>query len=203
MEQISKLNHTELQSRAGIRVRNGELIDDPAERQLLYEWAESDLELALSQQPYDPTPLEGLSHLYISWGDRTQSIEERTKKYHQALDQINRAISLSPGLGYLHHRKGDLLVRMGHFEEAVNILQVAISLDPDYLPGYQSLGDLVYLLAEIEREKKQFEKALEYYRKALKVFSTATDIRPDFEKGIRAREEILDRIKDLKSDGDS
>ena len=84
---------------------------------------------------------------------------------------------------------------MGRFEEAVNAFRAAISLDPDYLPGYQSLGDLKYLLAEIETEKSQFERALDYYQEALEVFSTATEIRPDFEQGIRAKQEILDRLR--------
>lgn len=79
----------------------------------------------------------------------------------EALSVCNEAISndrLAPGLYYL---RASILQEQDKSNEAIMSLKKAIYLDPDYIMGHFSLGNIFYRLGIIKSAKKYFTNALE------------------------------------------
>jgi tetratricopeptide (TPR) repeat protein len=58
--------------------------------------------------------------------------------------------------------RGNVLVRLGRFTEAVADLEAAVSIEPDFAEAYNDLGDTL-------SQASQLEAAAESFRKALKI----------------------------------
>ena len=81
-----------------------------------------------------------------------------TKDYEKALEEIEYAIRLAPELPETHDTMGDLQVKMGNYDEAIDNYLRAIEKDSTFSDGYLHLA-LVY-------EKQSEKDHIEYYIKA-------------------------------------
>ncbi len=57
---------------------------------------------------------------------------------HQALEAIDRALAATPTIAEYHLHRGDLLYRLGRFDEAAAAFDRALALDPDNLAARRS-----------------------------------------------------------------
>ncbi|MCH9695512.1 MAG: winged helix-turn-helix domain-containing protein [Gammaproteobacteria bacterium] len=72
---------------------------------------------------------------------------------------INKALTISPNLGEAHASRGLMLLHNSRYDEAAEVLRLAASLDPSYVPAHLWLGRALDLQAE-------FSLALAAYRRA-------------------------------------
>lgn len=108
---------------------------------------------------------EGLKHhpshgaLLVNLG----AVYERRGDVGRAESLYRQARGAAPTLPQAHKNLGDLLYRRGHYEEAREVYQRAIELDP-------KLGDDAYLkLGNIWYKELMREKAVELWRRALEL----------------------------------
>src|SRR5439155_14260031 len=78
-----------------------------------------------------------------------------------AESEFNRAIQLDPNSATAHQWYGDLLTRLGHFEEAKRELKKASELDPLSLRINASVGQQLYFARQYDAAIQQLKKTLE------------------------------------------
>jgi tetratricopeptide (TPR) repeat protein len=75
--------------------------------------------------------------------------------------EVEKALELAPGLSETHRRNCVLLRLRKRLAEALGECQVALDLDPNNAAAANSLGNVF-------RARQNFQKAAEYYRRAVK-----------------------------------
>jgi tetratricopeptide (TPR) repeat protein len=108
----------------------------------------------------EPDHADALNYLGYSYADRGIRLEE-------ALQLIQKAMSLKPNMGYITDSLGWLYFKLGQYEKAAVELEKANQLTPDDPTITEHLADSYFKLHRIE-------KAIELYEKALKL-----DPKPD------------------------
>jgi tetratricopeptide (TPR) repeat protein len=89
--------------------------------------------------------------------EREQS-EAASRMYQQALDDIDRAIKLTPQDADLWVEKGSLSLRVSHKEEAITALRQAIALDETHASAHRILG---YALAQDKKTQSEAKTHLQ------------------------------------------
>lgn len=87
--------------------------------------------------------------------------EVNGRLFQQALNDIDRAITLNPQSDLYYSEKASLQVRLGLYEEALETAQECIRVAPDHSDGYLFLGLAQCLKGQKEEGKKNLQKALE------------------------------------------
>jgi chemotaxis protein methyltransferase CheR len=114
----------------------------------------------------------------------------------EALSMCNETIAsykLAPGLYLL---RASILQELNKSHEAIKSLKQAIYIDPDYIMGHFTLGNLFFRLGNIKNAKRYFNNALE-----LLSFCSSDDI-PEESEGLSAkyiREIILTNLQTQES----
>ncbi len=103
----------------------------------------------------DPNNADALNYLGYSYADRGIRLEE-------ALNLIQKAMTLKPNMGYITDSLGWVYFKLGDYEKARVELEKANQLTPDDPIITEHLADSYYQLRRIE-------KAIELYQKALKL----------------------------------
>jgi chemotaxis protein methyltransferase CheR len=119
------------------------------------------------QNSADQQPGENRSEAAIN--DKTLSIrllanKGRLAEALSACDEAIKSYKLAPGLYFL---RASVLQEMNKSHEAIKSLKQAIYLDPDYIMGHFTLGNLFIRQGNIKNAKRFFNNALEL----LKTFS--------------------------------
>jgi tetratricopeptide (TPR) repeat protein len=81
--------------------------------------------------------------------------------YQQALNDINRAIEIDEKEMFYRAEKASLLIRVGHFEEAIETARELIKLEPNQSDGYLFLGLALCLDNKKAEGLQQLQKALD------------------------------------------
>ena len=108
----------------------------------------------------EPDHADALNYLGYSYVDRGIRLQE-------ALQLIQKAMSLKPNMGYITDSLGWLYFKLGQYDKAAVELEKANQLTPDDPTITEHLADSYFKLHRIE-------KAIELYEKALKL-----DPKPD------------------------
>ena len=80
-----------------------------------------------------------------------EQAEIKGRMFQQAIDDIDRAIRMSPKESLYHAERGSIFYRVGELDEAIKSCQKAIELAPNYMDAYRILG--ICQLAKKERSK--------------------------------------------------
>ncbi len=86
-------------------------------------------------------------------------------KYADALEKYDQAIKLAPGNPNAYYEKGYTLMASGKGKEAIPVIEKLLQMAPNAAGAYDMLGS-------IYDDDKQFDKAIEYYKKGISVDST-------------------------------
>lgn len=121
----------------------------------------------------NPNHADALNYLGYSYADRGVRLEE-------ALQLIQKAMTIKPDMGYITDSLGWVYFKLGDYRKAVTELEKANQLTPDDPIVTEHLADSYSKLNRIE-------KAIEFYEKAQKL-----DPKPD------QAERLKNKIKELK-----
>lgn len=106
--------------------------------------------------------LVGFNNLNDNFYYRREQVSVNGKMYQQAIDDINRAISLKPEEYLYNVEKSALMLRLGMFDEAINSAVKAIRLNGSGVDAYRIIG-IAY------GETKQKELCFENLEKAIQL----------------------------------
>jgi Flp pilus assembly protein TadD len=81
--------------------------------------------------------------------------------YQQALEDIDRAIRLSPREALFHLQRAVLLYSVGETTEAISSAQKSVELAPDFAEAYRILGICQMENKDTEVGKNNLKKAAE------------------------------------------
>jgi tetratricopeptide (TPR) repeat protein len=95
---------------------------------------EADLRLVLDTYPDNPMALNALGY----------TLADRTERYAEALDYIQKAIAISPNDPYFLDSLGWVYYRMGRLDDAIRYLTQAATLKPD-AEFYAHLGEVLWV----------------------------------------------------------
>lgn len=96
-------------------------------------------------------------------------------RYDDALNTINKKIELSPDIGSLWRKKGNILDIQGKYAQAIEAYNASIEINEnDSLVWYEKANDLYNL--------SRYEEALESYDKAVEIGRMRIDILADSEE---------------------
>ncbi|HEY5289035.1 MAG TPA: tetratricopeptide repeat protein [Caulobacteraceae bacterium] len=112
--------------------------------------AESDLTLALKQQPDEP---ELLNFLGYSWIDRGE-------KLHEALAMVQKAVNTNPQSGAMIDSLGWAYYRLGDYTTAVEKLEQAVSLEAGDADVNNHLGDAYWRVGRRIEARFQWSRVL-------------------------------------------
>lgn len=85
-----------------------------------------------------------------------------TNRRDEAVAELKRAIESDPKFAPVYNLLGQILITAGDFPQAIQARQTYARLLPDEAEPYQAL-------AHTYQQKQQFDKAVEYYTRALKI----------------------------------
>ena len=97
-----------------------------------------------------------------------EQAEIQCKMYQQAINDINKAVEMSPENVEMWIEKGSVHLRVGQFNEAVEALKKAISLDPKAAAAYRMLG-------YCQVQQKNNKEACTNFAKAKELGDTVVD----------------------------
>lgn len=121
-----------------------------AEKMLRIDLMEQDLRRILVREPDHVQALNALGY----------TLADETDRYQEAYALIKRALELSPDDFYILDSMGWVLYRLGRHDEAIALLQKAMSLrqDPEIAAH---LGEVLWVKGDREAAKKVWETALQ------------------------------------------
>ncbi len=152
------------QYEAGMDVLSAALEAFPVDFDLLYSRAllaetvdrldvlESDLRLILE---HEPSHLDALNALGYTLADRTD-------RYGEAYDYIQRALALSPNNNAILDSMGWVLYRLGNYDEAIEYLQRSLALKQDHEVAAH-LGEVLWVSGDRDGAMAVWERALEMF----------------------------------------
>ncbi len=92
--------------------------------------------------------------------DRSQ-LEVKARMYQQALDDLNKAIQLSPRTVLYYVEKSGLLLRVNEIEECITAADQAIAIAPDNADAYRIKGYAQIQKGDTEAGKVNLQKAID------------------------------------------
>jgi tetratricopeptide (TPR) repeat protein len=127
-------------------------------------------------------------------------VSHQSKHPALAIQFIEQAIEISPGVAIFHSNLMEMLRQAGDLQKAVEHGQIAIAIDPSMATAYSNLGVALYDLADYERSSENHLKAISINPKllqslnnlgsiaranqnkanAIKYYQQALDIEPNF-----------------------
>ena len=111
---------------------------------------ERDLRDVLSREPNNADALNALGY----------TLADRTDRYDEALELIERAYELKPNDHYIVDSMGWIMYRLGRYDEALEHLRRAMELNPD--PEIAAhLGEVLWVMGDREEAKRVWNAALE------------------------------------------
>jgi tetratricopeptide (TPR) repeat protein len=120
-----------------------------------YEDAIAALGKATSIKAGDRTSTEFLARCYQKRGETSL----KNKQYKQAVEDLNKALGFNSTDGSIHYNLGLAYLLMNNYDAAESALMKAAELLPNNADTFQQLG-------YIYEKKKQYNKALDAYKKA-------------------------------------
>lgn len=85
----------------------------------------------------------------------------KAKQYQRALDDMAKAIELNPEDLTYRAELAVVNLRVGRYEEALNVLKVALEKDPQYAEGYRLMGIAQLQMKKDKEACASFAKAKE------------------------------------------
>ncbi len=110
--------------------------------------ARADYEKAHEVEPKSPLPYEYLSGLDLKEG-----------KNAEALERMNKAVEIAPGMSEVHLNRGAVLLKSGRVDEAIKDYADAIHLDPRSADAYQARATAYDRNGEADKAKADREMA--------------------------------------------
>lgn len=98
----------------------------------------------------DPACVDALNLLGILYAQQ--------KSYPQAAEMLTRAIQLEP-TAITHNHLATCLLHLDRIDEAVNHLEQAITLSPNYAEAYNGLGNVYQRINQLSEAKNYYKKA--------------------------------------------
>lgn len=133
---------------------------DPVEIKSLNDQNISELEKAIELDPENPEIWNQLGNAY-TWVSSSGSLED-------GLEAFKKAEELEPNNAIYLRNVGDMLVRLGEYDEAVMKLQQTIRLSNDYGYAHLSLAN-AYAKLDIK------DSAKDHYQTAIEIFEDIND----------------------------
>ena len=96
----------------------------------------------------------------VFYYERSQ-IEVNARMFQQALDDINKAIEMSPQVPLYHVEKAAIAIRVNLLDDCIQACQNAISLNPNIIDAYRILGYAQLQKGEKEHAKTNLQKAVD------------------------------------------
>jgi tetratricopeptide (TPR) repeat protein len=84
----------------------------------------------------------------------------RLSNPHEAIDDFNAALKLSPEESMIYNNRGNVLIELRHYEEAVKDFTQAIALAPGYGQAYNNRGNARFLLGDSAGAIADYTKAV-------------------------------------------
>ncbi|MCQ2257078.1 MAG: hypothetical protein MJZ41_03680 [Bacteroidaceae bacterium] len=88
-------------------------------------------------------------------------IEINARMFQQALDDIDKAIEISPRVPLFHFEKASLFLRVGNYDECIESCNNTIMLNPDIIDAYRLLGYAQLQKGDKEAGRKNLQKAID------------------------------------------
>lgn len=120
----------------------------------LQDWpkSEADFRKSLELRPGQPQVLNYLGY----------SLVERREKLDEALEMIERAVSVRPDSGYIVDSLGWVYYRLGRFEDAVQPMELAVELMATDPIVNDHLGDVYWKVGREYEARFQWRRALSF-----------------------------------------
>ncbi len=148
-------------------------LQDINEKSALVQRAEVDLKSAQKINPLNTDHTANLARLYSWWAGQTTDAVERKTRGEKSSEYYARALVLSPNHSTLWGEWAILFMDLlDQPEAALERLQHAVQLDPEYNFTQGLLGDYYITLASRAQEKSDktvaFQQAIDYYDAAVR-----------------------------------
>ena len=118
------------------------------------------------------------------------------KQYDQALSKLDGILEKKPDLGAAHYLRGQTLLRMERYEEAVEEYRTTMELDKEQPGVPANLAMALLQQAEQQAESGNEEGTADLYREAVGMFDVAVEETPDNMAILTSRAAALDRLGD-------
>lgn len=119
----------------------------------LNRWPEAEQDL-LSYIQQNPNDANALNYLGYTWTERNEHLDK-------AVHLLEKALSLSPGDGFITDSMGWVLFRLNRLDESLLRMREAVRLEPKDPTIHEHLGDVLHAMGKTAEAMEIWKKALE------------------------------------------
>ncbi len=134
----------------------------------------------LREDPQLGEALHGVAVIYAQLGKKSQ-----------AVDFIEKALTIDPRNATYHNSKGNILAHSDQLRKAIVSYDYAIKIDPHYAVAYNNLGNGFY-------RQGFYEKAITAYRKAIHLSPDFADAHFNLARLLAQQEDYVHAIQELE-----
>jgi hypothetical protein len=178
-------------TRGGVILKTAVATDEGARREELFDRAELSLERARALALLDPDHPANLARSHASRASLETDQNRRLELMQRAADEYEAALRLRPTSVVFLNEYGRLLLNMGRYDQALEQLERAVGLDPEYAEPYVALAALWERSAAVSSSRGESERSLEYLERAAAMYERALECSPDHESARQG----LDRVR--------
>ncbi|RMF20509.1 MAG: tetratricopeptide repeat protein [Cyanobacteria bacterium J083] len=120
----------------------------------------------------------------------------------EAIAIYNKLIALKPNDYRFWYNKGEVQLKEGLIQEALESFKQATVFKPDYHFAWNGWGNALVALGKAnlnQPDKAQREKAKQYWREAIEIYTRAIEIKPDYEYAWLGRGNAKRLLKEYSS----
>jgi tetratricopeptide (TPR) repeat protein len=111
--------------------------------------------------PYNPDNTGNMGRYYLTWAQLTSADEpQRSVRFQKALDFFEKATKLAPQNVVYYNLLAQTYYILGQYDQAVNILQTSVALDPAFDQTQMLLGDTYAALSRPDEAAQAHAKAI-------------------------------------------
>ena len=108
-----------------------------------------------------------------------------------AAELFRKTLAVNPNDPASHNNLGMVLMKRGHYAEALTQYQQTLAVSPDFAPAHYNLG-LAYA------ELGQFDEAIKQYREALKLEPDNPEVHNNLGNALQARGSLNEAIQEFE-----
>jgi tetratricopeptide (TPR) repeat protein len=185
--------------RGSAAMRAATAAGDEATRSRLFALSRASLRRARDLAPLDPDHSANLARCLANQALLEKDRRRKIELLSLAGEHYEAAVRLRPRSVVFLNEFGRLLMNMGHHDEARDLLERAVDLEPTFTEPYIALAAIAEASAAAARSRGDAAASLYRLEEARNIYERALEVQPDLEPAQKGRDRVRRLISSQKN----
>jgi tetratricopeptide (TPR) repeat protein/O-antigen ligase len=157
-------------------VRAARLVQDPKQREALFQAGQESFRRAVALNPTEGTHRFNLAHLYSLWGQATTDSAQQATRLREAAKLYEQASSQTPNDPRVLTEWGQVLQAQGNADAALAKYRAALDLDPRDAQAYLQMGILYHSQGKTGQALQMYRQAIDLDPERVEAYRALADL---------------------------